>query len=550
MIPVIPTVLSDWQSCYPGVTLDLQRANPSRDGAGVTEALPISAFLEMSDGNILDKQGIPTDKNAYVYRRSDKGGRWYLYFYDKESGKRHRFALKSQDGDIPEPTSAGAEKAWMLGVERFIELKGKSERGESVRGLRFEDMVEKFLAKERKKISTTPHTGISEARFRLLNTQLRWVSEFVGDTRKEVHKIRRNTFLNYEVWRKERAIQYGKDTPQNTTINQEISTLRRAFNEVAVAEGFIKRDSIPELPSIKLPKDKKHRRDDLTENEWLELEKCCRLYWIKGKTRILNDEYEMKQNSQGKWETKTNIQIKSERGRIQLIHREMLYLAMRISMDSGIRPGSLRKMKWRHITENTSIPVAERKTWVLIDVPAENTKTGRSYRCSAPIAKHLERLRKISTYTKPNDFIFLNQSRGTQMSERLWKDSISEALVEARLADWSEDDSNNCRKIDVHSGKNITWYSFRHTHITLRLNAGTPVPVIAANCDTSMKYIEEHYFHYRAAEQTEILGKGRKTLGKAEEHLDWIEELPNANKAIVTTVATNRRRFTAKQVKK
>ena len=136
------------------------------------------------------------------------------------------------------------------------------------------------------------------------------------------------------------------------------------------------------------------------------------------------------------------------------------------------------------------------------------------------------------------------------MSERLWKDSISEALVEARLADWSEDDSNNYRKIDVHSGKNITWYSFRHTHITLRLNAGTPVPVIAANCDTSMKYIEEHYFHYRAAEQTEILGKGRKSLSKAEEHLDWIEELPNANKAKVTTVATKRRRSTAKQVKK
>ena len=136
------------------------------------------------------------------------------------------------------------------------------------------------------------------------------------------------------------------------------------------------------------------------------------------------------------------------------------------------------------------------------------------------------------------------------MSERLWKDSISEALVEARLADWSEDDSNNFRKINVHSRKNITWYSFRHTHITLRLNAGTPVPVIAANCDTSMKYIEEHYFHYRAAEQTEILGKGRKTLGKAEEHLDWIEELPNANKAKVTTIATKRRRSTTKQANK
>ena len=78
MFPVIPTALSDWQSCYPGVTLGLYRGNPSRDDAGVTEALPISAFLGMSDGNILAKQGIPTDKNAYVYRRADKGGRWYL----------------------------------------------------------------------------------------------------------------------------------------------------------------------------------------------------------------------------------------------------------------------------------------------------------------------------------------------------------------------------------------------------------------------------------------------------------------------------------------
>ena len=309
MAPVIPTVLGELQSCYPGVTLDLHRANPSRDDVGVTHPLPNSAFLEMPDGNILDKRGIPTDKNAYVYRRADKGGRWYLYFYDKESGKRHRFALKTQSDDIPEPTPAGSEKAWILGVEKFIELKGKSERGESVRGLKFGDMVDKFLAKEHKKISRTPHTGISEARFRLLKTQLRWMSEFVGDTRKEIHKIRRNTFLNYEVWRKERAIQYGKDSPQNTTINQEISTLRRAFNEVAVAEGFIKRDSIPELPSVKLPKDKKHRRDDLTENEWLELERCCRLYWIKGKTRILNDDYEMEKNSQGKWKTETNIQI-------------------------------------------------------------------------------------------------------------------------------------------------------------------------------------------------------------------------------------------------
>ena len=38
-----------------------------------------------------------------------------------------------------------------------------------------------------------------------------------------------------------------------------------------------------------------------------------------------------------------------------------------------------------------------------------------------------------------------------------------EAMVEAGLANWADDDSNDCRKIDVDTGKTLTWYSFRHT---------------------------------------------------------------------------------------
>jgi len=81
-----------------------------------------------------------------------------------------------------------------------------------------------------------------------------------------------------------------------------------------------------------------------------------------------------------------------------------------------------------------------------------------------------------------------------------------------------EDDLSNLSKVDIHSGKNITWYSFRHSYITMRLKAGVPVPVIAANTDTIMKYIQNHYFHYKADESTEILSKGRK-IKPAEESL-------------------------------
>ena len=43
----------------------------------------------------------------------------------------------------------------------------------------------------------------------------------------------------------------------------------------------------------------------------------------------------------------------------------------------------------------------------------------------------------------------------------------------------------------------------------------------AANTDTSMKYIQEYSFHYKADEATEILEKGRK-IKPAEERLRWI----------------------------
>ena len=76
-------------------------------------------------------------------------------------------------------------------------------------------------------------------------------------------------------------------------------------------------------------------------------------------------------------------------------------------------------------------------------------------------------------------------------------------------------------KSSHHSGKNIIWYGFRHAYITMRLSASVPLPTVAANTDTSMKYIQEHYFHYRADESTEILGKGRK-IKPAEESLRWI----------------------------
>ena len=100
-----------------------------------------------------------------------------------------------------------------------------------------------------------------------------------------------------------------------------------------------------------------------------------------------------------------------------------------------------------------------------------------------------------------------------------------EMLVEAGLATWAEDDNNNCRKIDVKSGKTLSWYLFRHTYITLALERGVPIATICSNCDTSIQYVEQHYFHYDPKRATEALTTGRKralkgVIGSA----DWMKD--------------------------
>ena len=62
-------------------------------------------------------------------------------------------------------------------------------------------------------------------------------------------------------------------------------------------------------------------------------------------------------------------------------------------------------------------------------------------------------MRKVSKHKKPDDFLFCNQQTTQPFSERIWEDSRAVVLVESHLGDLGEDDSNNLRKVDIHSGK-------------------------------------------------------------------------------------------------
>ena len=486
--------------------------------------------------------------NAYIYRDPQKGGKWHLYFLNRETNKNHRFVLKRSDGGYPDPSAAGENEALGLAQERYIDLRTRTDRGEAIKVLTLGEMVRRFLEREERRISNRPHEGITPARFRLIRNQCRHFLDYCTDGRggpkKQVHLVRRGFLDAYQHWREEQTSamdKQGRKLPRPTTLNGEYSTIKRMWKEVALAEGFITRDQLPEIPYAKSPKDQSYRRSSFSVEEWVQLEKAARTYWIEGKSRydeegnLLGYHQISRGPNKGKESdrpiTRNSLYgvnkgkgtKRSPRAKQQQVHRQMLYLAMRISMESGIRIGSLRKMRWGHISENKTLSKEDQQIWCLVEVPAENTKTGRWYQLSAPIARHLEKLRKLTHPKSKQDLLFRNQSTGKALSDRIWRDGLQEMLVESGLATWAEGDSNDLRKTDITSGKNLTWYSFRHTWITFALERGVPIATVCNNCDTSIQYVQEHYFHYDAKRATDALSKGRGQL-KGATGTDWMRD--------------------------
>jgi hypothetical protein len=92
-------------------------------------------------------------------------------------------------------------------------------------------------------------------------------------------------------------------------------------------------------------------------------------------------------------------------------------------------------------------------------------------------------------------------------------------------------ENNACCEINkwawAKDNKNLTWYSMRHTAITFRIMYGkgklSPL-VLAQQANTSVKYIETHYYHHDAQTITEEINAGRKFLRESSMNVDWMDE--------------------------
>jgi integrase len=285
-----------------------------------------------------------------------------------------------------------------------------------------------------------------------------------GDTR--IDNIKRNVFKDYEQWRKDG---YGGKVPQTkTTIKTELSTFRLIIQEVAIKDKRVI-SSTPDIPKITVPpSEDEHRRNHFRHDE------------LKIFMRIPNE-----------WKEETTLRKTAG------FHRKMIACGIELMLNSGIRVGAVKKIRWRDIRINPKDSPKQRKLYRIITVPSENNKTGKQYECNCEVAIVIERLKRISSFTAPGDLLFCNQNYGKAFSTRIWADCWNEVIKRSKL--------------EEETGRRFSYYSLRHTYATVSLANKVPLQLLASNMDTGTKYIQDHYYHHETEELTQELNPIKRT---------------------------------------
>lgn len=283
----------------------------------------------------------------------------------------------------------------------------------------------------------------SEGRYVLIKgTVNRYLMPYFG--KRDITLIQKKDLMAYRAWRQEYWVtgpgfeETGrkKKPPTQATLKQEWTVLRGVFLH-GVDLGVVPQNM---LPFLKHEKSSVNKRPAFTQEEYEKL----RLFLMH-------------------WPFKTNNpRVRQD--------RTLLRFYVMIMVNSGMRVGEARPLKWRDVGSYSN----DHGTWVTCTVKG---KTGeRLVVCQPGVERYLEILRKRDYKTEPDDLVFCHED-GEPIEN--WT-----GFYTMLRAAGIEHDTN---------GNRHTLYSLRHTYATFRLQNGTNVYWLKKNMGTSVAMIERHY---------------------------------------------------------
>lgn len=411
--------------------------------------------------------------DAWIYRNNKTQGRNY-YLRVKEKGKTpYVKSLDTQD----------RSEALVRGRLLYQEVRGKIARGEKSRSLVTTKLIEKYLASESKKISPVPKAGITQETFECKKGYLAIWQRFINErnlTAKPIEQIPTDVGKDFAYWVKTQKKQAYKDKPySHSYINSAVVEVKSMYLKFAVPNRYTSLENVPHFERLRVQPDSAHKRDLLTEEEWLRLTTY------------------MRSNAYLKPDGRTDL----ERCKRAIFREYML-----IAYNTGARPNELLTMTWGDVRVNPQDTPEHQKTMRLLKVRSENSKTGRSRTINAPVARRLERLKKdyadIGMTCQPTDFLFRNPTPARRDKNIAWgQPALTKRLQ--HVLEWSGIQEELDR-----TNRKIVLYSQRHFYVTLRLRNGMNIHLLAKNIGSSVLYIEKNYSHVQIESNTDKITEG------------------------------------------
>jgi len=431
----------------------------------------------------LEKTLVYDDKDAFIYRRAtSKTGRWYFRIYDAKQQKPIIQSLKTTD-KVQALTNARM---------RYIDIKGKIDRGERLTSITTMELVDKWEDKLKSQITDIPHLGLTPDSFKQKRFFLKNWRDYLIHLKihnQKVDKVKPEELRDFGTWfqqkPKETALHTGKRRSAEL-INNNISEVIRMYHQMGVRDKYISEVHVPNIDRLKQEKDEGYKRDIMTEEEYDNFWRYLQFTYLTKKKNPLVSEQELE---------------------IRKIFKEYIF----ILSGAGFRPKELCGIKLSEITDNPKWDSDRRETHVLMKVRKENSKTGRSRVCVAPVKKRIKRIldsyKKIGIVHQPDDYLFISH-RWVVNGVR---EPYSRQTMYTRLK--SVLDKSGMKKDFEKKGKKISLYSFRHQYACWRLRYGdVPIHLLAKQMGTSVEKIYQTYGHIEVEQQAEVITKAQKHI--------------------------------------
>lgn len=371
-----------------------------------------------------------------LFRRAG-GGVWQVKIWIREENKYFRKSLRTRDEDL----------ARRLAEDEYVQIKAKRLSGQKVFKVTLHSVIDEWLETQKKTIGVTKTKG----RFNTIITQTNWLKKFIKDPNFKTEDINPSIFMDYYSWRRK-----NKPSTVNTTLLNERATINAIF-KYAVKKGYVSAIFQAEFPPLKKSS---NYREALTLEEYRTITNFMRSKEFLGDKDTLMTRH--------------------------FIRDFTILLA-----NTGLRFGEARRLKWKHCKVVRGAD--EKRKLCEISLSDDMTKNNKSRIVQGMRGDVLDRIKTYSNYTKPNDFVFVDNNSGNELVRDNYYRSWNFMLKSTGLDQGT---------------KEISYYNLRHSYATWRLYAGVNVKALCDNLGTGLKYLEDHYGQMQSKVMRDSLTKG------------------------------------------